>query len=315
MYFPLLRGKQFELLALREISPKIAYKSISPIIEPTKADTSQILKAIQVMNTYSLNFTIILNSCVISKGVTDCMQNISRMIKNDLLGITNFQIGLNITQERDFDELYKFIEIQELQDYNFTLLHVNKLEELNKVQEFISSYKVRYNVLHTEKVKARYNRNFDKATLVSLNDAVNQRQRNSDYIKTPDEFFSEEFAFYEQDGYIGFADYLTIGEQFSDSGFTPYVIAIHLTYLKNQKIRIAHFTSASNTDTNSPLDLPKKFKEALDDLIKFVDDQKIPATKAIEEFRILNHKSHYPGLGTIKKLSIMNHLELVSKLI
>lgn len=38
MYFPYLRGKQFELLALREIAPRLGYaQCVTPIIEPVRA--------------------------------------------------------------------------------------------------------------------------------------------------------------------------------------------------------------------------------------------------------------------------------------
>lgn len=41
MYFPILRGRQFELLALREcINKKILSDRIIPIIEPVKASST-----------------------------------------------------------------------------------------------------------------------------------------------------------------------------------------------------------------------------------------------------------------------------------
>ena len=44
MYFPFLRGKQFELLALRELTAlPLDHTKVSPIIEPLKADTKSII--------------------------------------------------------------------------------------------------------------------------------------------------------------------------------------------------------------------------------------------------------------------------------
>jgi hypothetical protein len=50
MYLPLLRGKQFELIALREISDLISGDdfAISPIIEPVKSSFITFRKSLQV---------------------------------------------------------------------------------------------------------------------------------------------------------------------------------------------------------------------------------------------------------------------------
>ena len=58
-------------------------------------------------------------------------------------------------------------------------------------------------------------------------------------------------------------------------------------------------------------DIPGKFGEALDKLIAFIPEL-VYKTKAVEEFEIIHSAQHYPGLGSIKKLSILNHLELVN---
>ena len=60
MYFPILRGKQFELIALREISNILkAQKSIvSPIIEPVKESSSVLKKTLEVLRANDINFNI-----------------------------------------------------------------------------------------------------------------------------------------------------------------------------------------------------------------------------------------------------------------
>lgn len=315
MYFPFLRGKQYELLALREIAPTLSHKPVSPIIEPTKADTIQLWKGINALWANGLNFNIVLNSSVVGKNTLDCMNSVANLIESNLKNNTNFQIAVNINQYTNFQDLEKFLVGNRLQDHSFTLIHLSKLDDIQSMKNFIINHRVKYNVLHIENVKVRYKRNFETQNCVSLSDSFNQQKRNADYSQIPEELFSEEFIFYKQEGFIGFSDFLTVGETFSDSGFTPYVVVIHLTYLKGQEIRVAHFSSTSNKDTNSPIDLPKKFKEALNRLMNFVNDNSLNNTKALEEFRNLHFKSHFPGLGSVKKLSIMNHLELVSTLI
>jgi hypothetical protein len=145
-----------------------------------------------------------------------------------------------------------------------------------------------------------------------LEDKFKPQVKNADYLRTPDEFFSDDHLYYEDDGFIGFGDYLTIGDDYAESGWLPYAIAIHLTYKKeNDEIWIRHFVSDSNSDTT---DVAGKFGEALEKLIEFVDGESI-TTGAINEFRALHMSGHYPGLGSVKKLSIKHHIELVHDLL
>lgn len=129
----------------------------------------------------------------------------------------------------------------------------------------------------------------------------------------PDSQFSEEHLFYKEDGYKGFSDFLIIGDNYSETGFLPYAIAIHLSYVeKDNKIRIKHFVSDSNEDTS---DIGGKFAEANKKLVEWCNANNIDETIAIGEFKSLYNSGHFPGLGSIKKLSIKHHIELVKNLI
>ena len=143
-----------------------------------------------------------------------------------------------------------------------------------------------------------------------LENRFNKRDRNYDYIEVDDEPFSEDHLFYEEDGYVGFADYSVVGEEYNDTGFAPYAVAIHIVYFdKDSSLRIRHFVSDSNDDISDPA---KKFQEALSKLVEWNKTKKLD-TMAIKEFEDLFYREAYPGLGTVKKLSIMHHLELIGR--
>ena len=92
-------------------------------------------------------------------------------------------------------------------------------------------------------------------------------------------------------------------------------VAIHMTYLnEDEDMRIKHFVS----DTSStPVDPAGKFFEALVKLIVEINDPdtQICQTEACEEFRELHKNGHFPGLGSIKKISMKHHIELISTFI
>jgi hypothetical protein len=45
MYYPFIRGKQFELVMLREMAPKVAEWNFVPIIEPVKGNFPALKRA------------------------------------------------------------------------------------------------------------------------------------------------------------------------------------------------------------------------------------------------------------------------------
>jgi hypothetical protein len=125
-----------------------------------------------------------------------------------------------------------------------------------------------------------------------------------------DEPFSEDHLYYLEDGYVGFADYSVVGEEYNETGFAPYAVAIHIVYFDtDESLRVKHFVSDSNDDISDPAG---KFQEALSKLVEWNEEKKLD-TVAMREFEDLYRREAYPGLGTVKKLSIMHHLELIGR--
>ncbi len=64
MYFPYLRGKQFELLAIRELAPILDSDKIIPIIEPVKSNTASLKTALEVLQRNNVRCQLIINPSV-----------------------------------------------------------------------------------------------------------------------------------------------------------------------------------------------------------------------------------------------------------
>jgi hypothetical protein len=307
MYFPYLRCKQFELLALRELSQRIgSSEKMSPVLEPVKRAPVTLEKGLDALTAFNVNFNLIINP-----SVGELSQNhgpIITLINNKLSDYGNYQIGVVINQSTDLDQIdFLLGEIQS--PVPLTLIHTARPNNLETLLDWAEAKDVRYN-LYTENIPTRrYRGVITPETRVILEDNFNARPKNADYLLLPDEFFSDEHLYFEDDNNVGFSDYLMIGADYIDSGFLPYAVAIHLTYIKStdRAIWIHHFVSDSNRDN---LDVAGKFGEALQKLVAFIDEQNI-TTDAANEFRDYYRRQHYPGLGTLKKLAIKNHLELL----
>ncbi len=307
MYFPYVRGKQFELIALRDLCglfPNDILKT-SPVIEPVKS-SSTLKSSLKELASKNVNFNVVINPRV--GDLKNNRQVIIDVLTENLNHYKNYQLAVIIDafSSRQLDTLIPFIEGLNL-DYNgVTLIH-NAETTTENIELLSSSLNVVYNLIYFSKTSRRYYREFEQNTRVSLDDYFKELSKNADYLDQ-ESSFSEEYRYYQEDGFVGFGDFITIGDNYSDSGFLPRAVAIHLSYIDGTgKIKVKHFVSDSNGDTS---DIGGKFIEALDKLVAWCNQQNIH-TRAVEIFRDLQQRGHFPGLGTLKKLSVMNHIELV----
>ena len=308
MYFPYLRGKQFELIALREISTLMSLKNekISPIIEPVK-DSSTLKSTLKELVEKNINFNFILNPRVGS--LVNSFDTIFTILKDNTNGYTNFQLGIIVDKitEQSIAELLSFTNNLDLTHNGFTLIHTSEVEN-NTINQLNADLEIKYNLIYFSKTSRRYYREFKQESRVSLDDYFRKLDRNADYLAVPVSDFSEEYKFYQEDGFVGFSDFLTIGDNYSESGFLPRAVAIHLSYIDEDKIKVRHFTSNSNQDSS---DIGGKFAEALQKLVDWCDEVDITETEGIKTFKELHTRGHFPGLVSVKKISTINHIELV----
>uniref|UniRef100_UPI00404AEB0F sce7725 family protein n=1 Tax=Flavobacterium sp. TaxID=239 RepID=UPI00404AEB0F len=313
MYQPYIRGKQFELIGIRELTTTVLLKNkanVSPIIEPVK-DSSTLKTTLRELVLNDINFTIIVNPQV---GTFTDIEAIFTAIKSSVGESKNYQVGIifhrRIDHKKTIVVLQKYGALipQLTIIHNFTFDNIKEIIELYK-----QNFSIKYNVINLAATSKRYHRNFDENTRIELDDYFSAQSKNSDYLKVDESNFSEEHIFYKEEGFIGFSDYLSIGEEYSETGFLPYAVAIHLSYVdtNTSRIKIKHFVSDSNEDTS---DIGGKFAEALNKLILWCDKTNYNSI-AIPIFREYHENGHFPGLGTLKKLSLMNHIALVLKLI
>ena len=314
MYYPYLRGKQFELLALREFSSEFKNNhTIVPIIEPVKKQVNGLNAAALSMIENGMKFAVILNPSDGDYRHTG--------IDNDIL------MSLTaLTGDRDNwipAYIYKH-NGKTLLDHakqnnlsNLMIIFPSGADVNNEVlMEFLSKDEVAFvvsgNLSNNRSARGRLLR-LGKA-LISLEDRFNERPRNADYANEVDEIFSEDFAYYKNDGLAGFADYTPMAKDFIEGGMLPYAIAIHLTYQKSDdQIFVHHFVSDNNFDQSN---IRGKFHEAAVKIAPFFNNNGLYHTSAVDELiRRAESDDGYPGLGYIKKLSVKNHLELITHIL
>ena len=309
MYFPYLRGRQYELLALRELVEKDAIsKKVIPIIEPVKLSAT-LLKTMDAFIKNNRQMIVICNPAV-GNFVTD--------MKTDDKNQEQF-LSLLKSEEIIKGHIMKKMSAQFIDIWK-DKMGVNKEDwvVLNNKREFVDEYSNIFAEQPPKFVLIPDESNFRRKTRegnnrVLLADRFNKLDRNSDYSKNEDEFYSDDHLYYDIDGYRGFSDYSIIGNDYLESGFAPYAVAIHIIYLKkDDSLWVHHFVSDSNDDIQNPA---KKFYEAVSKLADWCEIDHIDLTIGLKTFIEHYHNQTYPGLGSVKKLSLMHHIELLSKLL
>lgn len=301
MYFPYFRGRQYELIALRELLDNSNYsQNIIPIIEPVKASPT-LFNTIEAYVKHNRKLIIIVNPQVGSfdlecRNKKDFSEKYDRLINSE-----NIQICFLLKEKNQIRNIFTEKKYNKENVYALFYNHDSSIlfEEIKKI------YNVNYLFVSESSVVRRNS----VANRILLRDKFNKCERNSDYEKNIDEFFSEDHLYYSDDGFYGFGDYSTIGDEYVETGFVPYAVAIHMVYYdKDKSLRIHHFVS---DDNNSREDTPRKFGQAIVKLCDF-EALKQYQTSAYNELIDFRKEGKYPGLGTIKRISIMHHLELIS---
>lgn len=314
MYYPYLRGKQFELLALREFSAKFNNNTkIVPIIEPVKNQMNGMNIAVAAMLENSIRFAMILNpkdGDFKHVSDNDIIKNLPKLIESKGSWIPAYiykNNGLKLLEHAERNGLSNLMVIfpsgADVSD--------------EKVMSFLADKMVAYIVSGNLNInRSAKNRLLKlKKSVISLEDRFNDKPRNADYAIEPDEMFSEDFFYYRDDKLDGFSDFTPMVKDYIEGGMMPYAIAIHLTYQKSEdQIFVHHFVSDNNYDQSN---IRGKFHEAAVKISSFYKAGGYIHTAAVDELinRSLSEENGYPGLGYIKKLSLMNHLELMNRIL
>ncbi len=313
MYYPYLRGKQFELKALRDYSSEnLNEEQILPIIEPVNQSTNALSLAIDQLKANGMKFSIIMNpNDGDFKHKTVSFDILTS--KPDLVKAEDVWIPAYLYQGRAL-ELDREITKS---TWNEVILVFKTCADIDNpdVSKLISNAKVKTIVNNFGKTISRRVKKTIKDTgksLVCLEDCFVNRKRNADYQSAVDEPFSEMFYYWQEEDFNGFGDYTSLPSEYAEGGMLPYALAIHLTYRKSEdQIYIHHFVSDNNFDQSN---IKGKFYEAASKIEPFYAG-KVRTISVNELIAKAKDSDGYPGLGYLKKLSVKNHLELIKQVI
>lgn len=306
-YYPYFRGKQFELIAIRENAQRMAKSKFVPIIEPVKKDMAGLTRAIQAVAVASGKVIVIMNPKLGS--MASDVSTILTLLTTTFNPKSGVSIGIHLGPE-DNGTLFQSYLNTIPKDWEISILH-DGYPNASEISQIASKdgRTVDHIFMDDSKLYRRHFRTFPSKVLIR--DGFEKRKNREHPSYEP---FSDLHVTFPDEGVSGFGDFLVVGDEFSESGGPAYAIAIHLTCVDSAAddgMFIHHFVS-DRTDT--PTDPAGKFGEALAKLVAEVNrpGTMILKTNAVKEYLDLHEKGHFPGLGYVKKLSMQHHIELMA---
>ena len=307
MYYPYFRGKQFELIVIRENAEFLARSGFVPVIEPVREVLGGLEKALDAVCEAGGKAVVIVNPRYgeYSLNGTEIADMLYRKYGNEE------SISAGILLKEDMSHKNVLGLCSRYEGASPTFVHAGYTEAKELAEHLNSTFPGSVNVFIERACGKIYRRHFSGSGRVLLRDGF-ERRRNADY--PPREKFSDLHVTFKEEGMDGFGDFLIVGDEYRETGGPAYAVAIHLTYIDRRRdgeMFMHHFVSATR---DTPTDPAGKFGEALGDLIRTLDSGKsgLLETSAVGEFRRLHKGGHFPGLGYVKKLSMLHHIETMA---
>lgn len=308
MYFPYFRGKQFELLAIRDTAILLANAEFVPIIEPVKEALKGLSRALDAVCEAGGHAIVIVNphhGSLAGNGTA-----ISDLLDQNYPKTENVCAGILLKESTTLDQARELFEGNS--DHNRYFIHDGFMYEKELAAYLGDTLDHSKHIFFADKCPVLYRKKFAGAQRVLLKDGF-KKQRNAGYPEL--EWFSDlNVTFQSELNLDGFGDFLTVGDEYSETGGPAYAVAIHLTFVdpsKDDQMYIYHFISDTNSTPTNPAG---KFAEALRKLVAKHEtgSSHLLKTSALTEFLSLHDKKHFPGLGQVKKLSMIHHIETLA---
>ena len=311
MYYPLLRGKLNELLAIRETLPKLhANGRICPIIEPVTSGTSRLVACLTAIKGQIPHVVLVNPSVGKLKRPAGA---VDPLIAPFLVAGNNLIPGFNIGKTTTLPQLNSFLNTY--RNRKVMLLFCDPPAWFASLPAALRSLPVSPILAFVDgKVPITHVATFAGFDLALIRDGFQRKDRNDLYPRVSQ--FGDLHLTYAAAGYQGFGDYSIVGFTFRDGGGPAKTVTIHLTEDMPARgpIIVNHFKSTSVTATS---DTAGKFQEALNYLVAHLraSPRFLTYSTACAEFVGLHGRRHFPQLGPVKKLSMKHHLELMETLV
>ncbi|MFD1670480.1 sce7725 family protein [Agrilactobacillus yilanensis] len=300
-YMPLLRGRQFDLLALQTVlSTKPTH--LWPLIEPVK-DSSTLVKTLRLWLQQKQPIGLILNASVSDYALLGHKQH---PIPPKILADPNLWQFAFFDSSFSKDYFTKTTHCGLIcHHYRYFVQHLAQLSTL-AIDCLIIPNEARFLVLAQQL----------PYPVIPLSDPFQREDDLPAYQTHLDELFTWQHALGQLvPKAIGFSDYSIMGRYYSEYGKPQTTQGLQLIYPDaSGALRIHHFISFDDGKMGHQ---KEKFLDLLQQLRHFVAQQPQNnwLTPALKQLLYLHELDKNPGFGTVKKLLLTHHFELLDQIL
>lgn len=306
-YFPFLRGKLNELMALRELAEEIAESGkVIPLIEPVRSNPNTRISLDRFIQA-AMPFLLICNP---RHGDFDNRAGHQRLydeiINEQLSEYDNWTPSLQLAADTNHGIVEQFLNRY---DEREVAVVYQGLPTSQQTVELLSNEHIIHHVFVGNSARTAYIDSIDDESKIIITDRFRDQPRNADY--PPREFFSDMNTTEGNPRGLDFGDFSIVGDQFSEGGGAAYAVAVHHVHYHQGatgSLDISHFIS-DRTETTA--DAAGKSIEAVTHLVESLNRLLPSDTDACGEYREMAESGEWRGLGYLKRLAIKHHLELM----
>src|SRR5580658_5629446 len=102
LYHPYFRGKQYELITVREMAPLMKTAGFCPIIEPVRETLSGLEKALRTLADVEGHGVLVVNPH--HGDLSGAGEPLTKLLKDKFLGLRGISAGILLKQETSLDE-------------------------------------------------------------------------------------------------------------------------------------------------------------------------------------------------------------------
>jgi hypothetical protein len=304
-YFPFLRGKQNELMALRELAEQIAeHRRVIPIIEPVNRNSTTRISLDRYIEV-SMPFLFVCNPSY-GEFTNDSDALFNELTNEALMEYDNWTPALQVDANSQVGSITHFL--QRYGDFEVAIIY-NGLPTSGQAAALLADDRIAHHVFIEGRVGTAYINGIPLGKRVMISDRFHRQPRNADYPEH--EFFTDMNTVAGNPNRVDFGDYSIVGDHFMETGGPAYaVVAHHIHYQGHNPgaLEISHFIS---DHTDAAVNTSGKFVEAVHNLVGALDDLRPNNTQACEEYREIDEDQNSRGLGYLKRLAIQHHVEIM----
>ncbi|WP_062383362.1 sce7725 family protein [Demequina iriomotensis] len=324
MYFPILRGKRFELLAMRDLAAQLAnHHQVFPVVEPVREGTvaTDLRRALETWSDANGVSGVVVNPTVgdfSSRGpASDILTELVPWSESLMAGVRPEPYAI-VAVGSDVASAAKVIEevVDALGESYPVGIWIAQRADQDEIANLVVETRASLQLVmgeHARVVRRAGRAASPRPLRVAVSDPFPVRETNAGYESGAEQVFTEEHQYLRDESLEGFADFGTIGNRFRDGGGAPRHVVIHWTYRRgsdSSPVMLRHFKSS---DESAVAPVQVKYAEAARALLAFADEMNLPETLGLNGIREYDKSGSFPGLGMLKKLSIMNHLAVMDE--